>query len=109
MTAITAANANIAYRIAVISGKPNPHSTPYKGQRPELAPRETTGRILPREGNRSGTAEASAEVWEITIMYKDTQKRWVDASLLGNYLQFMLAMARSSCNLDGNSGGRQVG
>ena len=27
-------------------------------------------------------------------MYKDTQKRWVDALLLGNYLQFMLAMAR---------------
>ena len=27
-------------------------------------------------------------------MYKDTQKRWVDALLLGNYLQFMLAIAR---------------
>ena len=27
-------------------------------------------------------------------MYKDTQKRWVGALLLGNYLQFMLAMAR---------------
>ena len=92
MTTVTAKKATLAYCIVNISENPNPHSTPDKGIPPKPAQCKVTGLSLPKKG--SGSVEENAEIWEFTIMYLDTQKRWVDALLSGNYLQVLLAMVR---------------